>query len=79
MDELEAAGVLVRVRDPADRRAKLIRFSEAAGQTLLDGMASLRETEVELGQAIGDEHAEQLYAALIALHDTLIAEGTSDP
>ncbi len=74
VDELEAAGVLLRVRDPADRRAKLIRFSEEAGQTLLDGMATLRETEGELSRAIGDEHAEQLYAALLALHDTLVAE-----
>lgn len=74
VDELQLMGVLIRVPDPRDRRAKLIRFTENAGMTLLDGMAKLRETEEEFALAIGDQHTAALYGALVALHDTLVSE-----
>ncbi|MEZ4383746.1 MAG: MarR family transcriptional regulator [Nannocystaceae bacterium] len=79
VDELEASGVLERRADPDDRRAKLITFSEAAGRTLLDGMASLRETEAELAEVIGRRRADALYDALLALHDALVeADAAAD-
>lgn len=79
VDELEASGVLERRPDPADRRAKLIKFSESAGRTLLDGMAKLRETEAELSAVIGQRRADDLYDALLALHDALVDAPADDP
>ncbi len=78
VDELQRIGVLIRVPDPRDRRAKLIRFTENAGWTLLDGMAKLRETEKELARTIGEERASELYTALLALHDALVTEPEPD-
>jgi len=78
VDELEALGILLRVPDPRDRRAKLIRFTQRAGLTLLDGMAKLRETEEELAAVIGEQHATHLFEALGALHDALVLEHDAD-
>lgn len=66
VDELEQMGVLERVADPTDGRAKLIKFSSAPGRSLLDGLAQLRAFELELGEEIGD-------ARMVALHDGLSA------
>ena len=42
VDELEQMGMLERVADPSDGRAKLIKFSNAPGRSLLDGLAQLQ-------------------------------------
>lgn len=53
VDELEAMGVVERVADPADGRAKLVRF---AGQdALLAGLQVLMGVEADLARILGDE------------------------
>jgi DNA-binding MarR family transcriptional regulator len=53
VDELEAMGMLERVPDPADGRAKLVRFSRRGRQGLLEGLSLLAELEAELSAKIG--------------------------
>jgi DNA-binding MarR family transcriptional regulator len=66
IDELEQLEVLERVPDPVDGRAKLVRFRQTPGRSLLDGLAHLRALEQELTAAIGP-------ARMAALHDGLTA------
>lgn len=69
--ELEEWGVVEQVNDPADRRAKLIRFTPQGEQGLLQGLAVLRELESELGDKIGKRRMQELHAALLALEAAL--------
>jgi len=68
-----AAGVLERVPDPSDRRAKLVRFSDRGKDALFQGMAVLMEVEQPLREALGDDRADQLLALLQDLDDALEA------
>lgn len=72
--ELEGLGVLERVADPSDRRATLVRFTNAKGRTLLDGLALLGELERELEQGIGARRMRALHEALSALDAHLNAQ-----
>jgi DNA-binding MarR family transcriptional regulator len=67
VDELEQLGVIERIADPEDGRAKLIRFRKKPGKSLLDGLAHLRRFESELGEEIGPERMAALHDALTAL------------
>lgn len=53
LDDLEAEGVVERVPDPDDGRAKLVRFSRKGRAALLEGLALLRELEAELAGRLG--------------------------
>lgn len=53
--ELEAMQAVVRVPDPSDGRARLVKFNDAPGRGLLDGIAVLMAFEAELTEAIGDD------------------------
>ena len=65
--ELEQLGVVERVPDPADGRARLVRFSASGRQGLLDGLALLADLEAELAQAITPTRVERLKDDLSAL------------
>lgn len=67
VDELEQMGAVVRVPDPSDGRAKLIRFSITPGSSLLDGLAHLQSLERELGEKVGPERMTALHEGLTAL------------
>ncbi|MBX3189418.1 MAG: MarR family transcriptional regulator [Labilithrix sp.] len=64
VDELEGYGMLERVTDPHDARAKLVRFSKRGRAGLLEGLAVLRELEDEARAVVGD-------AKMRAMHDAL--------
>jgi DNA-binding MarR family transcriptional regulator len=66
VDELVEMGVLERVPDPADARAKLVRFSKQGRVGLLEGLAVLKELEEDVAAIIGD-------ATMRTLHETLVA------
>ena len=66
VDELEEMGMLERSADPADARAKLVRFSKRGEEALLEGLAVLREIEEEMRDVVGD-------AKMRAMHDALAA------
>lgn len=68
VDDLERMGVLERVSDPSDRRARLVRFVSRDGlHVLLEGLGQLGTLEAELTAAIGTERAGELHEALTAL------------
>lgn len=71
VEELEQMGVLERVDDPTDGRAKLIRFSKAGRRGLLDGLGVLRELEQELAQRVGRTRMRALHDALGQIIDLL--------
>jgi len=64
VDDLAELGMVERVEDPADRRAKLIRFSRRGYAALLHGLGVLAALEDELRQAVGARRMR-------LLHDTL--------
>jgi DNA-binding MarR family transcriptional regulator len=76
VEELEQMGVLERVPDPADGRAKLVRFSPRGRRGLLEGLALLRGLELELSAQIGEGDMERLHGILLRL---LAALEAGDP
>lgn len=71
VDELEAMGVLERVPDPKDGRAKLVRFSRRGRAALLDGLSTLRAIEADLEARLGKRAMKSLHATLLDLERVL--------
>jgi DNA-binding MarR family transcriptional regulator len=67
VDELESMGMLERVPDPADARAKLVRFSKRGRQGILEGLGVLRELEDEVRDLVGNEKAQTFHEVLSAI------------
>lgn len=67
VDELQQMGMVERVPDPSDGRARLIRFSQAGHQGLLRGLGELRALEAELAQEVGAERMARLHQDLSVL------------
>ncbi|MEM1348337.1 MAG: helix-turn-helix domain-containing protein [Myxococcota bacterium] len=67
VDDLERMGVLERVPDPSDGRAKLVRFTHKEGSSLMDGMRFLKGFEEEMAELVGHEVMEALGRGLLAL------------
>jgi len=65
--DLERQGYLVRESDPDDRRAALVRFSDAGRRLLRDAVAVTSELEVEYAAALGNRRLASLRDALEAL------------
>ncbi len=72
VDELVEMGFLERVRDPADARARLVRFSKRGRKSVSTGLDVLEAMEAELSEKIGDKRMIELRRALAAL-DALLA------
>ena len=68
VNELESYGVVERVPDPSDGRARLIRFSEEGRKALLDGLKVLGVLEEEFTVIIGKRRMKALHDGLSALH-----------
>lgn len=73
LGELEALGVVERIPDPSDRRARLVRFTPAGVRALLHGLSTLQTMEMELRAQLGDEGLDALRDHLPALIDALSA------
>lgn len=67
VDDLEALGVMARVPDEADARARRVIFTEQGRRDLLQGLALLQRMERELAQAVGEQTMAQLRQALLAI------------
>jgi len=65
--ELEQAGVLCRVPDPSDGRAKLVRFTAAGYSAVLAGFGVLHEVEDELAAELGEALMRRLNRDLVKL------------
>jgi DNA-binding MarR family transcriptional regulator len=70
VDELVEMGFLERAPDPADARAKLVRFTKRGRAGLLEGIGVLREIEDELSAVVGDARMRLLHDALAAIVTT---------
>ena len=64
VDDLVALGMVERVSDPADGRAKLIRFSRRGYGALMHGLGVLHELEEHLGAAVGARRMRELHRTL---------------
>lgn len=71
VDDLAALGMVERVADPNDRRAKLIRFSRRGYGALMHGLGLLRELEDRLAAAVGARRMRELHDTLRLLIEAL--------
>jgi len=76
VDELVRFGLLERRPDPDDGRARRICYTDAGRRGLFEGLAVLREEELELEQALGKRRFGQLRQALLELEALL--DGSTD-
>ena len=60
VDDLESMGVVERVPDPEDGRARRVRFTRRGFQALLQGLGVLDALEQDLAAAIGRTAVERL-------------------
>ncbi|MCA9704835.1 MAG: FHA domain-containing protein [Myxococcales bacterium] len=72
-------GVLERVPDPDDGRAKQVRFTAAGRESLLAGLAVLGELEQQLEQQLGTRRMRALHATLLALQEQLEGATADEP
>ncbi len=64
IDQCEALGLVVRVADPLDRRARIVHFT-ASGEAWLAAFArALKKAERELVDELGEAAASMLFGAL---------------
>lgn len=71
VDDLEGVGVLARVPDPDDARARRVIFTERGRKALLEGLTTLQELEQELAAELGADRMQSLREALLLVHDWL--------
>jgi len=67
--ELETMGLVERVPDPRDGRARLVRFTAKGRQDILDGFAVFATIEADLRSAMGARSYDRLCRLLRALED----------
>ncbi|MBX3567928.1 MAG: winged helix-turn-helix transcriptional regulator [Rhizobiaceae bacterium] len=73
LDRLEAQGLIVRSADPADRRAKLVRVTEA-GEAMLARIAPLAaRLRAGAGQGVSAEEWQGFIGTLKTVRDNLTA------
>jgi DNA-binding MarR family transcriptional regulator len=71
LGEIEAMGLVKRIPDPSDGRAKLVRFTTKGRRELLLGLQVLAEIEVELASSIGEARLRRIHKDLEVLVDHL--------
>jgi DNA-binding MarR family transcriptional regulator len=64
VDDLAELGMVERVSDPDDSRAKRIRFSRRGQAALMHGLGVLGEIQEELAAAVGARRMRELHATL---------------
>lgn len=77
VDELVDMGMLERLPDPDDGRAKRVCYTEAGRQGLFEGLRVLGEEERFIERAVGPERFRELHRALLALEAALEAPAPS--
>lgn len=72
VDDLEGMGLMARVPDPDDGRAKRVVFTEEGREAMFEGLAHLGLIERRLTRALGKRSMTTLHTELLALHDHLV-------
>jgi len=67
VDELVAMGMLERAADPADARAKLVRFTKRGRAGIFEGLAVLKELEDDIEKLVGAAKMRTLHEVLTAI------------
>ncbi len=71
VDDLEREGIVERVDDPTDRRAKLIRWTTRGERAVLHGLGVLAELERDLARRVGKARLVELGNTCERLIDAL--------
>lgn len=62
--DMEEMGVMERVPDPEDGRAKLVQFSKAGRKGMMEGMGTLFQLDKQLTSELGEPLMNKLHDAL---------------
>jgi DNA-binding MarR family transcriptional regulator len=80
--EIERRGYLQRTTDPADRRARIIEFTDQGWATVNLALSALGELEAEIASRLGEPAVEQLRSTLLQILDRpahAMKDGSGDP
>lgn len=69
VEQLERAGYVTRVADPADARARLVKIAARGAAAMPIAAAAVAEVEAEWAASIGSERVARLRETLLALWD----------
>ncbi len=69
VDELEAAGYVMRRPDPADARARLVMLTARGEKLCMTAAAEIANVEAEWRTHLGNEAYGQLRSALVSLRE----------
>lgn len=78
VDDLEREGIVQRVPDPKDGRARIIRFTEKGQQAQRDAQAVKRRIEDQFRRELGDADFDHLYRLLCKLAPDQDADQDAD-
>jgi DNA-binding MarR family transcriptional regulator len=67
--EIERRGYLQRTTDPADRRAKIIKFTDRGWATVNLALSALGELEADMADRLGEPAIRQLRGMLLQILD----------
>jgi DNA-binding MarR family transcriptional regulator len=73
IDALERGGYVQRVPDPADRRAKLIRYTDRGWAAHERGGEIVADVQAEWAERLGGAKLDHLLSLLHELHDSLVS------
>ena len=79
VDDLAAHGMVERVSDPTDKRAKRVRFSRRGHAALLHGLGVLRALEDDARAAVGRRRMRELHETLKLIIAALEASTPKTP
>ena len=67
VEQLEGAGYVTRVPDPADRRARLVQLTARADRVVAAANAEVEQVLAEWADHVGADRLQQMYETLLDL------------
>ncbi|MDP3835313.1 MAG: winged helix DNA-binding protein [Hydrogenophaga sp.] len=78
IDQCEGLGLVIRLADPSDRRARVVNFTDAGQVWLAAFSRALKKAERELVEEIGADAAATLFGALARYAGVVASIGGED-